>query len=141
MNTTEAAKILKRIEILYPQFNSSPISDDDVKELIEIWADSFIAESFESVATALKMHVKKSKYAPTIAELKAELIKRDNPTPAEAWQIIDKALGAYGNNIYEHLSGKVLEAAKKFRISYLGAMDQGEAQKAFMKAYTEVLYD
>lgn len=139
MNKIEAARILKKIDLLFRKSNNSPLTDEDIEILIDTWAKNFREEQFESVEEALNAHIKKSTYAPTIADLKREISRINNPTPEEAWQIIDRGLGAYGNSLLDYLEGKVLETARRFQVSSLGSMSPSEAKKAFIKAYEEII--
>ncbi len=137
MNTSDTAKILKLIELLYPQFNKSYITDEDTKEFLGIWTISFQEESFEAVNKALMTHIRKSKYPPTILDLRLEILQSNNPAPEQAWAKVKAAIGAYYNDAeaLSTLSGIVLKVATSLKLSNLRHMQEVEARSIFIETY------
>ena len=74
-------------------------------EQVGVWFNFFENESFDSFRSAVKRIVAKSKYLPSIAELKQEIALITNPMLQldcdEEWDSIIKALRRYGYYRYE----------------------------------------
>lgn len=72
MNNKETIKILSTLYVAYPR-TFKDISDDEKKATISLWQAQFKDEPLYVVEKALNNIISKSRFSPTIADLKAEI--------------------------------------------------------------------
>ena len=95
MTVAEVAKILTLMASAWPSFEPS---DDKVR----LWHELFGDISYQVAMVAVKKLMLSSKYLPTIAELRKEVLAvttaaEDRITPAEAWGMVVHAIRDYGS--------------------------------------------
>lgn len=98
MTREETAVILGTIKVAYPRAYAD-MSNEDVKNTLNLWSAMFVDEPLEAVHTALYKHMATSKFPPTIAELRESLsnvIHDSAITSGEAWQEVIYALRNFG---------------------------------------------
>lgn len=91
MNRAEFTTILQKIAHYYPRF----YAESDPNTVFEDWFEFFENNSFNAVMHAVKAHVSTSKFAPTIADLKAQMVEsylQNKPTSIQAFQVISDAV-------------------------------------------------
>jgi hypothetical protein len=95
MTVAEVAKMLTLMASAWPTFEPS---DDKVR----LWHELFCDIPYKVAMTAVKKLMLSSKFPPTIAELRKEVLAvtipaEDRITPAEAWGMVVHAIRDYGS--------------------------------------------
>lgn len=103
MNRTETIKIMAVLRAAYPQYYAKQ-SQDDLQGIVNLWAEMFADDSYQTVAMAVKALIKTrvSTFPPGIGEITEMIAKITMPeemTELEAWAIVAEALrnSAYGS--------------------------------------------
>lgn len=103
MDRTETLKIMAVLRGAYPNFYRN-MSDQDVENAVGLWNDMFRSDEYVLVAAAVKslLETDEKGYPPHIGSVKAKmrlLTEREEPTEAEVWNLVSKALrnGLYGS--------------------------------------------
>ena len=112
MNKEQFIKGLKYLGIAYnKEFN---------EEQASVWYDFFRDTDYESFRQAVKRIIPKSKYMPSIAELRGEVVKITNPVLQlnvdDEWEKVIKAIRVHGTYItgeefekFEPITAKVVK--------------------------------
>lgn len=98
MNRKETAKILAVLEVTYPSFYKDK-SEEELNDVVSIWAEMFKEEPYELVATILKDVIATSEYPPTIATIKkkiSEIVTVDKESNMDLWNRLLEAIGRSG---------------------------------------------
>lgn len=103
MTQKETAQILALLNAAYPAFYGK-YSADEIKGIVNLWAEMFAEDDFGLVKYALKdLIATHTGYPPDIAALKAKIksivqAATDKPTHEELWQMLKAATsnGFYG---------------------------------------------
>lgn len=102
MDRSEAIKILAVLRAAYPQFYAKQ-TNEDLRGIVNLWADMFEDEPYQLVAAATKALIKTrtSTFPPGIGEISEKIRQISAPeemTEAEAWALVAVAVrnGTYG---------------------------------------------
>lgn len=68
MNTEETKQLLHRVSTTY-YYAFKDKTTDEKRQILKEWTNAFEKESFDTMSERLNDHIKKNKYAPTIADL------------------------------------------------------------------------
>lgn len=138
MNTIEAIEFIRLRNMTYPR-TSSIQGKDALLEEAEYLASEFAELDFIEVRLALRNHIRKSSYPPSISDIRNEIVWAVNPSPEDAWIEVDKLIGAYGSRVpnerLKQLDRNVLATIKRVTIGQLGGMSITEAKAAFINVY------
>lgn len=99
MTRSETTMILGVLKTSYPNF----YRDMDKKEMLNIvnlWTEMFEDDDFDTVKVAVKSLIQTLKYPPTIADVKEEMYKINNPQNYDVMDLYSKLKKAIGNGIY-----------------------------------------
>ena len=119
MTKKETAKILGVIAETYPNFTVTELK-------VEIWQSMFEDATYQTVVLALKKHMIESKFAPAIAEIRAqisEITAPPIPDAAEAWSSVVRLMGKYGYYRAAEAAKEMDELTKKV-VDSLGGFRQ-----------------
>lgn len=96
MNKTETLKTLAVLRAAYPNFYAKQ-DKMDIEAAVALWAGQFESIDYQLVNAAIQALIssRTEGWPPTIGEVKAEIVKLQNPnmlTEQEAWSIVRKAV-------------------------------------------------
>lgn len=97
MNKTETLKTLAVLRAAYPNFYAKQ-DKVDIEAAVILWAGQFENIDYPTVNAAIQALIssRTEGWPPNIGEVKAEIVKLQNPnmlTEQEAWSIVRKAIG------------------------------------------------
>ena len=99
MNKETITKGLALLKYTYPN-TFKDYSKEDTNMMIIVWADAFSDNNPKEFEMAIKRLMKKSKYCPSIAEIKQEIALLNNPVlqlnADEAWDKAIKSIRKHG---------------------------------------------
>lgn len=141
MNQKETAKILAVLAAAYPKFEV-----DETK--LRVWHEMLGDMEYEVVAVAVKKCMLEKTFAPSIAEVRQEVVKIMNPnrlTSAEAWGEVEYAIKRYGATAaYDGTSYKDVLSPLTLRVvKLMGWVDMCRAENTavirgqFIKLYEQ----
>lgn len=91
MTRAEFSEIMEKIEHYYPRF----FSETDKQTVFEAWYEFFAGNPKDAVMRAVKAHISTSKFAPTIADIKSQMVEsflKGKPTSIQAFHTISNAV-------------------------------------------------
>lgn len=99
MNEKIIKQALAKLKYTYPNAFKD-YTTEDVQFMIKMWSNDFKDDDPKVFETAVERLRMKSKYCPSIAEIKQEIALISNPTlqlkPDEEWENVRKAIRKYG---------------------------------------------
>lgn len=100
MTKESCCQILSLLQFSYPKYYAN-FTKESLKDTVNVWAVMFADEDDEEVLTAVKFLINNSKFPPSIAEIKEQIVKRkmkDIPDENMAWMMVKRALMNSGYN-------------------------------------------
>lgn len=114
------AEVIKLITILSINYRNWP-GEDKEEDTVLLWESMLADMSFEIGQAAVKMHISRSVYPPTIADIRdaaATITAPKTIEAIEAWDMITDAIRKYGfyreTEAMESLPEDVAQMAKRF---------------------------
>lgn len=153
MVRSESSRIVWDIARAYPHFIDPPMGltdeqsrKDHIGGIIDLWAELFADVPSDVVLRAVRMHVATSRFAPTIAEIRAR-VDTDGKSPLMLWDELTRLMrrGIASVNeerkAYAAMSSECREATIAAGGWYaLGMAPEGDphSRREFMKAAEEL---
>lgn len=96
MTEIETMKIMAVLQAAYPQFYAKK-SDEELSQIVSLWAEMFADEPYNLVAMAVKALIKtrESTFPPGIGEINARIMQLTQPeelSEMEAWALVSQAV-------------------------------------------------
>ncbi len=88
--TKQSAKLVKICVTAYPNSDKFP-NEEAVLNTVNLWANYFADDNWGVVAIALQRHIATSKWVPSIAEIREQIVDITRPDivpPDEAWELV-----------------------------------------------------
>ena len=140
------SEIVKLIGICSVNYRNFPEQGKE-EMLVELWVNMLDDIEFEVAEIAIKRHLSKSVFPPTIADIRqhiADLKYSKHPTPLEAWGKVTEVIRKYGSyresDAMRELEGLTRKAVEYFGYRDLCISENVMADRAhFLKTYENLI--
>ncbi len=130
MTIEETQLLLYRVKTAYP--SSSTYSEKNLKAMATLWYQMFASDNVAVVLEAVNRHIATSKWPPTIAEVKANIVDIQRPdllAPDQAWLAVSRLLNKIGQtnygDLHQQLPSLVADAVEAIGWDSLWEMHRG----------------
>ena len=148
MTKEQVIKLLTVLECTYPSFYRD-LSENHKKAMAEIWLIQFKNIDYKNVYSAIMDLISKSKFPPTIAEIKQYMVEEmsnDDMTATEAWNCVYKSIcnslynAAEEFNKLPNKAKLIVGSASELRrlATFANPTDLGIYQNRFIKEFGEI---
>lgn len=142
MTKADAARLIAVMIKAYP--NSDKYKEvDDVKATVNLWATVFASDPAEIVELAMMKHIQISKWPPSIAELRENMMEIQHPdliAPDEAWLAVSDLMFSRGEyaaitNLLPPLVARAVDSIGYSALWNMKRYRPGMERTAFMDIY------
>ena len=84
MTRSEAIKLVGAVVAAYPT-NEKIAGEKNIRAMVDLYADIFTDDDFNTAMAAVRMHVNASKWPPSVAEIRECMTKVQTPKPDITW--------------------------------------------------------
>jgi hypothetical protein len=148
MDVPEATLFMAKVKNYYSRYYFDH-DDDDLLMAAETWSEALPELSLDHAIMLLKRHASKSKYPPTVAEIREEMsiVKEDTLTDGEAWAMAKRIVkknywgpGVKVDNVnYLGASEEVIKAVKAIGMEQIFMSEtEGVERSNFLRIYNQL---